>query len=391
MTNILYDDNMPFGDQYFSSLGQAKPFTAGDIKLADLRECEALLVRSTTTVDAALLAQAPKLKFVATATAGFNHLSIDALEAADISWYAAGGCNAQAVAEYVVAALYFLAERDGFDLSSKSVAVVGVGNIGKALSAMLRAIDVQVIEYDPPRARRDKTFRSARFSEVLEADVISLHVPLVRPTQSGDNYPTLHMFDYSVLSNLRAEQILMNACRGEVVDNKALLKLFQEQPSDMPTVVLDCWENEPTIELGLIPHLALCTAHIAGHSLEGKARGTDMVYAALCAFLGIVPSHQLHDFLPALEPDLAVHKTLSKLDHDSSSQTIVSQCIRSMYDIENDDSFFRRYMAESSSFSEIRRNYPVRREWYASNISINHEQALTVLRNLGFTVADNRL
>jgi erythronate-4-phosphate dehydrogenase len=389
--NILYDDNMPYGDKYFSSLGQAKSFTSGDLKPADLNECEALLVRSTTKVDSALLAQAPNLKFVATATAGFDHLSLVALEAANISWCAAGGCNAQAVAEYVVAALYFLGERDGFNVGKKSVAVVGVGNIGKALSAMLRAIDVQVIEYDPPRALRDKTFRSASFSEVLEADVISLHVPLVLPAQNGHNYPTEHMFDYSVLANLRAEQILINACRGEVVDNKALLDLFQNKPSDMPTVVLDCWENEPTIEAGLIPHLALCTAHIAGHSLEGKARGTDMVYAELCGFLGLVPEHQLLDFLPALEPNLAFQHALSKVDPSFSSQTIVSQCIRSMYDIENDDSFFRRYMAESASFSEIRRNYPVRREWYAKNLSINHDQAATVLRNLGFTIADDRL
>jgi erythronate-4-phosphate dehydrogenase len=391
MMKILYDDNMPYGDEYFSSLGHAKPFTAGDLKQADLSECEALLVRSTTQVDAAILAQAPKLKFVATATAGFNHLSIDLLEAANIAWYAAGGCNAHAVAEYVVAALYFLGERDGFDLIKKSVAVVGVGNIGTALSAMLRAIDVQVIEYDPPRAQRDKTFRSASFSEVLAADVISLHVPLVLPAHDGNNYPTKHMFDYSVLSNLRAEQILINACRGEVVDNKALLQLFREMPSAMPTIVLDCWENEPTIEVGLIPHLALCTAHIAGHSLEGKARGTDMVYAELCRFLGIVPEHQLLDFLPAFEPDLGFQKMLSNVDLATSSQTIVSQCIRSMYDIENDDSFFRRYMAESASFSEIRRNYPVRREWYALNLSTNHKQAATMLRNLGFTIADERL
>jgi len=386
MINILYDDNMPYAAEYFSSLGNAKPFVAGDISDSDLRDCEALLVRSTTNVDEALITQAPKLKFVATATAGFNHLSEDALQAANIPWFAAGGCNAQAVAEYVVAALYILAQRNGFEVTQKSVAIVGVGNVGSALSNLLRAINVNVIEYDPPRANVDGSFDSASFSDVLNADVISLHVPLA--VKGQNEYPTEHMFDYAALDSLQAEQILINACRGEVIDNQALLKLFQAKATSMPTVVLDCWENEPTIDTALIEHLALCTAHIAGHSLEGKARGTDMVYAELCKFLGCVPKHQLLDFLPAYELDSSSQVMLAKSAASDSLQAFVSRCISSMYDIENDDSFFRRYMAKSTSFSEIRRNYPVRREWYAAKVSTNNSKAADVLRNLGFSISN---
>ncbi|MBT1450976.1 4-phosphoerythronate dehydrogenase [Glaciecola sp. XM2] len=389
MTTILYDDNMPYAREYFSTLGDAKAFIAGNINPQDLANCEALLVRSTTQVDAKLLANSPKLKFVATATAGFNHLATDELERRNIQWYAAGGCNANAVAEYVIAALFHLGNRDEFDPRSKSVAVVGVGNVGKALCRLLRALDIEVVTYDPPRAKRDPSFHSASFEQVLGADIISLHTPLVKSNGGENAYPTEHMFDKNVLSRLQPNQILINASRGEVVDNTALLTLLSSS-RQAPTFVLDCWENEPEIERALIPHLALCTAHIAGHSLEGKANGTHMVYERLCAHLNRPATLKLEDFLPPFELPASTLKTLESVNSHDSIQTIVSQCIGSMYDIENDDSFFRRYMAKSTSFAEIRRQYPVRREWYALKVSIQQQKAATVLRDLGFTIANDR-
>jgi len=221
--NILYDDNMPYAQQYFGSLnanssGVVKSFTPNQIDDKDLLNCDALLVRSTTTVDAELIAKAPNLKYVATATAGFNHLDLQALEAANVSWYSAGGCNARAVAEYVISALLLLAERQDFCLADRSVALVGVGNVGKALSNLLSCLGIHVIEYDPPRASTDRAFVSASFEQVLAADIISLHVPFVAHGQ----YRTGHMFDSNILAKLNNTQILINASRGEVIDNQAV-------------------------------------------------------------------------------------------------------------------------------------------------------------------------
>ncbi|WP_371195856.1 4-phosphoerythronate dehydrogenase [Glaciecola sp. SC05] len=382
---ILYDDNMPYAAEYFTSLGETKAFTAGRLSEQDLAKCEALLVRSTTTVDAQLLQRAPNLRYVATATSGFNHLSLSDIEAANIKWYAAGGCNARAVAEYILASMFMLAERQGFMLQDKTVGIVGLGNVGQALEALLQALDIHMVKYDPPRAELDASFVSASFEEVISADIISLHVPL---TRSG-NYPTEHMFNAEVLEKLTAQQILINACRGEVLDNQALLIGMRANREKMPTVGLDCWENEPTIERELIPYLAFATAHIAGHSLEGKARGTDMVYRDLCRFLSIEAEHQLSDFLPRYEAVAIDAENSNNAKINLSHQTIVSQSIKSMYDIENDDSFFRRYMANSRSFSEIRRSYPVRREWPAAKITISNKCAAQTLKKLGFRLAND--
>jgi erythronate-4-phosphate dehydrogenase len=383
--NILYDDNMPYAQQYFAHLGNAQAFSAGNLSDEALLNCEALLVRSTTKVDAQLLKKAPKLRYLATATAGFNHFSLPDIEAENIHWYNAGGCNARAVAEYILAALYVLAERQGFALQEKTVAVVGAGNVGRALLAMLNALDMKTIVYDPPRAQRESEFISANFEQVLQADIISLHVPLIK----GTEYPTEHMFNESVLAQLNKHQILINACRGEVLDNQALLHRMENLKDQMPTVALDCWENEPTVDTNLLPHLTFATAHIAGHSIEGKAKGTDMVYQDLCRFLGRTPKHHLSDFLPAYEWQMPDVLKEGENHQALSTQTMVSQCIKSMYDIANDDSFFRRYMAKSESFSEIRRHYHVRREWPAARIAIKHKKAADILRKLGFRLAND--
>lgn len=379
--NILYDDNMPYAAHYFNELGNAKGFGAGNLQEEDLANCHVLLVRSSTKVDAALIKKAPQLKYVATATAGFNHLSLVDINAANIAWYAAGGCNARAVAEYVLATLYALAERKSFALQHKTVAIVGMGNVGRTLASLLLGLDMHIIEYDPPRALNDKSFMSAQFNEVLGADIISLHVPLV----TSGPYPTAHMFNADVLSQLNAKQILINACRGEVVDNQALLSAMLLHKDKMPLVCLDCWENEPNIDVALIPHLAMATAHIAGHSLEGKARGTDMVYQDLCRFLATDVIHQLSDFLP----EFNAVKNVPNGNDQSSVQTTVSQTIKSMYDIENDDSYFRRHMSKSVSFSHIRSHYPVRREWPAAKIRLQNTQAASALKNIGFRLAND--
>jgi erythronate-4-phosphate dehydrogenase len=376
---------MPYAEQYFSGLGHAKPFNAGALSAEDLAHCNALLVRSTTKVDASLLATAPHLQYVATATAGYNHLSMNALQAANLTWYAAGGCNARAVAEYILAALYALAERRHFMLVEKVVAVVGVGNVGRTLVMLLKSIGAKVIEYDPPRGQIDKEFVSANFDEVLAADIITLHTPLV--TQG--EHPTYHMFNASVIAKLAPHQILINACRGEVIDNRALLNTMVSKQHKMPAVVLDCWEREPHIDTALIGHLAFATAHIAGHSLEGKAKGTDMVYQDLCRFLGEPQKCSLTDLLPPCELDTKHMQNINNLPVGTAEQTIVSETIKSMYDIENDDRFFRHYMAKSASFSDIRRNYRVRREWPAANISISNNKAAATLKKLGFTMAND--
>ncbi|MDT0581900.1 4-phosphoerythronate dehydrogenase [Brumicola blandensis] len=361
---IIYDNAMPYADEFFSDLGVAESFTAGELRTDQLRDVDALFVRSTTKVDGQLLSEATRLRFVATATAGFNHLDTSLLKERGIKWYAAGGCNAVAVAEYVLNAIYHLAKQDGFIPQDKTVAIVGAGNVGSAVAERLRILGISCALYDPPLEKSGDPRAFVSFDSVMQADVICLHTPLV---DEGE-FPTRDMFELSRLSQLRKSQYLINACRGEVVNNQDLLSLFEQGRA--LNIVLDVWEHEPLIEKRLIPYLRLATAHIAGHSIEGKARGTSMVYDAFCAFSGTPITKQLSDYLPIDDRVIA-------LDSKEDSFHQVFHMLKHMYDIEKDDGNFRSRMAKSEAFAEIRQNYPQRRECSAAKVHFNGAQSET--------------
>jgi len=394
--NILVDAAMPYWQAYFAAHNNVQAFKAGEIDQQELSEIDVLLVRSTTKVGPELLTRMPKLRFVGTATAGYDHFDIPAIEAPGIAWTAAGGCNASAVAQYVMCALLHLACSDQFLLSDKRVAIVGNGNVGSRVKASLEQIGVKVISYDPPQQRdlfeqqtNDLECEYASFEEVINSDIICLHAPF----NSDVQYPTHHMFNNRVLSSLTANQYLLNAGRGELIDNEALLKLKQSRGDDSVNIVLDVWENEPSIDTRLIPYCRLASAHIAGHTLEGKAAGTHILYEKLQAFCQQASPLVLNNFLPpfsltfpqALQTLLTSNKSLSALE----TQAIVKQVCFSVYDIENDDRVFRHYMAQSSSFAKLRQQYPVRREFSALQVNALHPKLVEWLSAIGFIVDSN--
>ena len=384
---ILYDGAMPYAEPFFSSLADASPFEAGTLLPQSLADVDALFVRSTTKVNADLLQHANKLQFVATATAGFNHLDIDYLDTHNIPWYAAGGCNAIAVAEYVLSAILQLADEDGFDPFAKKVAIIGAGNVGSALAHILDGLSIHYVLCDPPLQSQGDKRPFVSFNTAVQADIICLHTPLV----THGNFPTLHMFNKEALVGLSEQQYLINACRGEVIDNNALLECFKL--GIKRNVVLDVWENEPLINTALIPYVRLATAHIAGHTLEGKARGTSMVYDAFCDHLQQSNELKLEQFLPDFENKLTVNSSISAFNQ-------LFHIVRSMYDIKKDDGIFRARMAKSEVFADIRKHYPVRREFSAVGLEFecdkanekesetNNKNVAQIAASLGFTIAN---
>ncbi|MFC3120517.1 4-phosphoerythronate dehydrogenase [Agaribacter flavus] len=376
---ILYDSVMPYAEAFFGHIGICEPFELGKISSEALANADVLLTRSTTKVDASLLECGNNLKFVGTATAGINHFDTAALDDKNITWTSAAGCNARAVAEYVLAALLYLAEQDGFLLKNKQIAIVGVGAVGKQVADIATALGMQVVLYDPPRAAIDANFSSSIFEEVLQADIISLHAPL---THNGQ-YPTKHMFNSDVLNSMQSSQYIVSASRGELIDTQALL----DMNDDCPQLVMDCWENEPYISTDLMSRCRLATAHIAGHSLEGKARGTSILYDKLCAFLGVEKQHSLAEFLPQMDHSHELTACTQSFAHQNLNQTSLSSLVKCFYDIENDDSFFRQHMAKSESITPIRKNYPIRREFDAVDISVDDAADKLTLSSLGFSVS----
>ena len=290
---ILVDENMPYARELFSRLGNVKAVPGRPIPVNELDDADALMVRSVTKVNEALLA-GKAIKFVGTATAGTDHVDDKWLKQAGIGFSAAPGCNAIAVVEYVFSSLLMLAERDGFALQDRTVGIVGVGNVGGRLQKRLEALGIRTLLCDPPRKDNGEEGDFRPLDELVEqCDVITFHTPLFKEGP----YKSLHLADEALIRRLKPGTILINACRGPVVDNAALREVLTRR--DDLQAVLDVWEGEPQVDRELADLCVLATPHIAGYSLDGKQRGTAQIYQALCAHLGQEPSIHLSDLLPA--------------------------------------------------------------------------------------------
>lgn len=283
---ITADENMP-ALGLFTPLGEVTRCAGRGLTRADLAETEVLLVRSVTRVDAALLAGTP-VRFVGSATIGTDHVDTAWLARAGIGFAHAPGCNAMAVAEYVLQAVLDWACEQGRALEELSVGVVGVGNAGGRVAGLLTAAGCRVQGCDPPRAAAGERMSGGlapdqpldeSLDNLLGCDVITLHVPL---TVEGP-HATHHLLDASALARVGPAQLLVNSSRGPVIDNAALLQRLTS--GDGPSVVLDVWEQEPVVPAALIRAVRYGTPHIAGYSVEGRTRGSLMVYQALCDYL----------------------------------------------------------------------------------------------------------
>lgn len=368
---ILVDENMPYAGDLFRRLGEVKAVPGRPIPAAELADADALMVRSVTKVNEALLAGTP-ITFVGTATAGTDHVDEQWLQQAGIGFSAAPGCNAIAVVEYVFSSLLLLAERDGFDLRDRTVGIVGVGNVGGRLQARLDAWGVKTLLCDPPRAERgdDGEFLPLE-TLVRDADVLTFHTPLFK----DGPYKSWHLADETLISRLKPGTILINACRGPVVDNAALLRRLDAGQS--LSVVLDVWEPEPELDVALLAKVDIGTAHIAGYTLEGKARGTTQVFEAFSEFIGKRQQVALDTLLPA--PEFG-RITL----HGSLDQSILKRLIHLVYDVRRDDALLRKVAGIPGEFDKLRKNYLERREWSSLYVQCNDDQAAVLLKKLGF-------
>ncbi|WP_371186308.1 4-phosphoerythronate dehydrogenase [Thalassotalea maritima] len=367
---IYYDENIPYAEQFFSDFGQLTPFAGRAVSAQQVSDADVLLVRSITQVNQQLLADNHSLQFVGTATIGFDHVDRQYLAQRNVTFTNAPGCNAVSVAEYVLSAIMVMSERLPFILQDKTVGIVGAGNTGTALARKLAALGVEYKLCDPILEASGDPRMFSSLDEVCQCDIISLHVP---KTHSGE-HATFHMFDNERLQQLSKQQILINACRGEVIDNKALLALKSKQLA--PYLVMDVWENEPNILEELMPYCDIATPHIAGYSLEGKARGTEMLYQALAQTLGRPTNKRLIDFLP--KADMALPNMASIHLPDQLRETIFA-----VYDVRRDDQIMRSQLA-SRGFDWLRKNYPERRELSALSLPQSYHQITAIYRQLGF-------
>ena len=359
---IVADENIPLLDAFFEGFGQIRRYAGRAMTREALEGADILLVRSVTRVDRALL-EGSTVRFVGTCTIGTDHLDLEYLAEAGIRWASAPGCNARGVVDYVLGSLLTLAELEGVDLPTRSYGVVGAGQVGGRLIAVLRGLGWNVKVCDPPRQQQEGAGYVSLDEIVQTCDVISLHTPLSR---SGD-HPTWHLLDEPRLARLQPGTWLINAARGPVIDNRALYRTLLAR--DDVQAVLDVWEREPSIDLDLADLCVLATPHIAGYSLDGRQRGTAQIYQALCRFLDQPDRISLADLLPA--PWLSEVRLHAEAD---PAWALAAVC-RSVYDPRSDDANLRRSLSEDESrqraaFDLLRKNYPPRREIDGLTLSI---------------------
>lgn len=345
MLRILADENMP-GLEVFRALGTLTCLPGRQITTEDLREIDILLIRSVTTVNETLLRGTP-VRFVGSATIGTDHVDLAWLAKAGIHFANAPGCNAQAVAEYVLQAVLLWCQKTGREPSGLSLGIVGLGNVGSRVAGLADALGLSVRVSDPPRLAREGQLRwlHERLDRVLACDVVTLHVPL---THQGA-HATRHLLDDAALARFHAGQLLINTCRGSVIDNVALVKQLQAQPFDC---VLDVWEGEPVVMPALLDRVWLGSPHVAGYSHEGKLRGTGMLFEALTAWLE----------QPAARPALpAMGELVQSLD----SWKDVLAWLRQVYRLEADDRRLRASVLSKQpgeAFDQLRKQYALRHE-----------------------------
>ena len=358
---IVADENIPLVNEFFSRLGQVVCLPGRTITANDVCDADVLIVRSVTRVNGALLAGS-KVKFVGTCTIGVDHLDEHYLDAHAIRWSSAPGCNANSVVEFVYAALAHL------DVNWLPVkfGIIGCGNVGGLLYKRLKAQGVEVHCYDPNLTLEQNPDLTS-LAEVLRCDVISMHTPLV----VDGPHPSFHLLSHKELRQLKPGAVLINAGRGAVIDNQALLDVLNTR-TDL-RVILDVWEPEPDISLELLDKVLLGSPHIAGYSYDGKLNGTDLVYNALCQHLNIPPKASLAELVPPL-----ANNQLRVEDKNQNIFQIAQQLIKQVYDIAADDARLRvtarHALAGELKFGEgfdgLRKHYPKRREFHNYQVHV---------------------
>lgn len=378
---IVADANIPFVRECFSSVGEVEVMGGRDITPQALADADALLVRSITPVNGELLSGSA-VRFVGTATIGFDHVDRPYLERHGIGFASAPGSNANSAAEYVIAALLEIGRRRSIRLEGSSIGVIGVGNVGGRIATKCEALGMRVYRNDPPLQRQTGDRKYVPIDALYDCDFITIHTPLTR--EGIDK--TYHLADGRFFSRLKQGVVFVNAARGAVANSQALQTAIHADR--LQAVVLDVWEHEPNIETDLLEMVDLATPHIAGYSFDGKVAGMIMIYRSFCEHFSLAPRFDVQDFLP--EP-LVPRLKLESGGTDDEDQ--LASAVEKVYRVARDDRNLREIVHHPAEergafFDALRKNYRVRREFHNTTVVLDHPREALVrkLRGIGFTV-----
>lgn len=375
---IIIDDKIPYIAGVLEPYAEVSYVPGFQITAQMVKDADALVIRTRTFCNRQLL-EGSSVKFIATATIGYDHIDTGYCEQNGIRWANAPGCNSKSVEQYVAAALLVWAAAKNKLLKDQCIGIVGVGNVGSKVARFCSLLGMKVLLNDPPRERAEGTSNFVSLRQIMaEANIITLHVPL---NMQGDD-ATYHLGDSVFFAGLQRNPLIINTCRGEVVDTQALKNALQMgQVSDC---ICDCWENEPNIDAGLLAASFLATPHIAGYSRDGKATGTQMSIAALSSFFGLGIDQWQPTGIEAPE-----HPVFKPNANVNSEQDMIAQAVTHTYDIRHDDHSFRK---GPSRFEKLRGDYPARREFGAFTIVPDKltTSCLDLLKAVGFKIYETQ-
>lgn len=334
---VVIDNKIPYIREAVKQIADEVVYLPGNEFTAnDVRDADALIIRTRTHCNQELL-EGSRVRFIATATIGFDHIDTDYCRRAGIVWQNCPGCNAGSVEQYLHSVFLLLKRQKGMVPEDTCLGIVGVGHVGSRIQRMAQSFGLRVLLNDPPRADKEGNGFVDLATLARECDMITFHTPL----NYEGKYNTFHLADAAFFSALQHKPVIINTSRGEVIDTAALLNALNT--GKIRDAIIDTWENEPDINRELLQKVFLGTPHIAGYSADGKSNATRMALEALCRFFQIDAT--FHIVPPELPP----------MTYSANPEEAFLQ----VYDPTRDSNTLKQH---PETFEHLRGNYPLRRE-----------------------------
>lgn len=342
---VIVDNKIPFIQEAIEKIADEVVYLPGkDFTPSLVKDADALIIRTRTNCNRELL-EGSKVRFIATATIGFDHIDTDYCREIGIAWTNAPGCNSASVAQYLQSSLLLLQQVKGIHLSELTLGIIGVGNVGSKVSKVARKMGMNVLINDLPREDKEGIVDFSSLQTLAEkCDILTFHVPLYKEGK----YKTFHLGDDTFFRSLKRRPVIINTSRGEVIETNALLTALEK--GFISDAIIDVWENEPDINLSLLNTVFIGTPHIAGYSADGKANATRMSLDALCRFFNIEANYQITPPQPENQEIIAPNTAGAYLQ---------------IYDPRRDSETLK---AHPELFEKLRGDYPLRREKEAYSI-----------------------
>lgn len=393
---IIADDKIPFLKGVMEPYADIVYLPGAKITAEDVKDADTIFTRTRTKCNEALLKNS-RVKLIATATIGYDHIDTKYCDTAGIRWVNAPGCNSWSVQQYITAAIVTLAYKRNLKLSELTLGVIGVGNVGSKVARAAEALGMKVLLNDPPRADQQKSSpipqnKDSKQQEVFipleqllaESDIVTCHTPLSK----DGSYPTYHLACDSFFDKMKNNAVFINTSRGPVTDSEALKRAVKTKLSGF---ILDVWENEPSPDASLLAEAFIGTPHIAGYSADGKANGTAACVYEFCSFFGQGHSpsftgyNALKDWYPEEIPAPPMPTTFLLDGAGKYYEEIIYEAVTHTYPILEDCEHLKK---SPETFEEQRGGYWIRREF--KNFTIQPKnvgiEILHALKGIGFSI-----